>query len=104
MRPVPIPDHIWKTAEASGGNRVIVGGPDGDPTGAVRPVEALVYGIVGFDEKNPDATVRALTVFHVAEKDDVEKFQAGGWIVITFLGDMVPYEVGVAPAAPAPVG
>lgn len=41
MRPVPIPDHLVPP----GCRRLVIGPPDGDPTGNIRPVEAIA-GIV----------------------------------------------------------
>lgn len=38
MRPTPIPDaEVWE-----GGERLVIAGPDGDLTGDVRPVDAMV--------------------------------------------------------------
>lgn len=39
MDPVPIPNGV---AEAVGGRRIVIAPPDGDLTGDIRPVEAVI--------------------------------------------------------------
>lgn len=70
MDPVPIPDG-W--AEANGGQRVVFGPPDGDPTGDVRSCEAIV-------------TADGISILIELDDDDRAKAAAGLPIWYTVLG------------------
>jgi hypothetical protein len=85
MRPTPIPDdEIW-----DGAQRRVIAGPEGDLTGDIRPVEALV-------EISPSLGVPVLSVRCQLEAGDLEQLQAGAPVWISFYGRMVPFEVNGA--------
>ena len=104
MRPVPVPDSVFSEGSKVGAERQVFGPPEYDlaaeETAAVQPIEALVYESREIKEKSPDLPSRALVVFHTPEDDDVEKLAEGGFLVVTFLGHIVPYEIAVTPALP----
>lgn len=83
MRPAPIPDDV---AEAHPGRRIVVTGPNGDLTGPIPPVEAMVEEM---------CRGRALSVRCVLEDGDLDQLTAGAPIWLTFLGHMVPFDVRV---------
>lgn len=84
MRVTPIPDEtlaIWP-----GGERHVVGPPDGDATGKIRAVECL------FDVTADG--VRRANVRCVLEGDELAMLAAGGAVWISFYaGVMVPFSV-----------
>lgn len=85
MRPIPIPPAaVW-----AGAKRTVVSAPNGDLTDdTIRPVEAI-------DEMSPKLGVRILTVMCALDPGDLEKLAAGGTVLISFYGAMVPFEVNV---------
>lgn len=84
MIPTPIPDEeIWPGAE-----RVVIGPPAGeDPTGRIRPAEALI------DETDFGRT------FHfrlVLEPGELERLQKGEPMWLSLIGNAVqPFDVGM---------
>lgn len=87
MRPVPIPDDkIWP-----GAKRVVFSPPDGDLTGDIRPVEALV-------DRSPRTGVTAASVRCALDEGDLERLAAGECVWVSFYGGgMPPFSVDVAP-------
>lgn len=85
MRPIPIPEAaVW-----AGARRVVMSAPNGDLLDdTVRPVEAI-------DEISPKLGVRILTVMCALEPGDLDILTAGGTVLISFYGGMVPFEVNV---------
>lgn len=84
MRPAPIPDDQI----VPGTVRRVVGAPDGDLTGSIRPVEACVGRMV-------DSGVLVYHVRCIPEGDDLAKLAAGGTVWVTFLEHMVPFDIQV---------
>jgi len=83
MRPAPIPDElIWP-----GTQRMVFTAPDGDMTGPIRPVEACVNHL-------PSGS-RMIAVRCIPEEGDLEKLARGGAVWITFLDELVPFDVTV---------
>lgn len=86
MRVTTIPDEaVWAGAE-----RIVVGPPDGDPTGAIRPVEAVVH-------TSPSTGMPVLSVRCALEDGDLEKLAAGEHVWVSFYGGMPPFSVDVQP-------
>lgn len=87
MRVTPIPDEaVW-----SGARRIVVGPPDGDPTGAIRPVEAIL-------DESPSMGVPALSVRCALEPGDLARLAAGECVWVSFYGGgMPPFSVDVQP-------
>lgn len=77
MRPIPIEDHLVPP----GCKRVVIGPPDGDPTGDVRPVEAAV-GIV-------DGGPRICMLVEL-EDGDLERLAHTPAIWLTMLTGQIP--------------
>lgn len=79
MRPAPIPDdQIWE-----GARRIVLGPPDGDITGIVAPVEALV-------DCAPTLAAHRISVRCVPEEGDLDALLAGASLWISFLGAGMP--------------
>lgn len=86
MIPIPVPDHCVPP----GCKRLVFGPPDGDPTGDVRPVEAVV-GIV-------DGAPRIAVLVQV-EDGELERLQQTGAVWLTVMADhLVPFSLHVADA------
>jgi hypothetical protein len=87
MRVTPIPDDaVW-----SGAQRVVIGPPDGDPTGEIRAVEAVA-------DVSPSTGVPVLSMRCALEPGDLEVLAAGGHVWVSFYGGaIVPFSVSVAP-------
>jgi hypothetical protein len=86
MRVTPIPDEaVWAGAE-----RVVIGPPGGDPTGDIRPVEAVkdISESTGY----PRLSVRC-----ALEAGELERLAAGQCVWVSFYGGMPPFSVDVAP-------
>jgi hypothetical protein len=84
MRTTPIPDSaVWP-----GAKRAVIGPPDGDPTGDIRPVEAVI-------DIGPTTGIPRLSVRCALEPGDIEALATGGHVWITFYGRMVPFAVEV---------
>lgn len=83
MRPVPIPDdRIWE-----GSRRVVVAGPDGDLTGEIRPVEALVDVV--------DDTPR-FSILIKLDPEDLEKLKDNPHIWLMWWGHYLhPFSIDV---------
>lgn len=77
MIPVPIPDHLVTDHT----RRVVFGPPDGDPTGDVRPAEALV-GIV-------DGLPRLCFLVQL-EDGEIERISETGAIWLTMTTNQPP--------------
>lgn len=87
MRVTPIPDSaVWEGAE-----RAVIGPPDGDLTGPIRAVEAVIH-------RSESTGLPILSVRCAPEPGDIEKLAAGGHVWISFYGRMVPFNVDVAEA------
>lgn len=88
MRPSPIPD-----AEVfDGGERIVIGGPDGDLTGDIRPVEAVVTMEDG---------IAAFSMRVALEPGDLEKLQRHGVFWLTCLGrQLQPFSLFVPDEVP----
>lgn len=85
MRPIPIKDSLIKP----GTEKIVISAPNGDLTdNNIRPVEATL-------EIEPSSGLPLLTVMCTLEDDDLEKLIKGGFVMISFLGHMVPFEVFV---------
>lgn len=84
MRVTSIPDDaVWE-----GGHRVVIGPPDGDPTGEIRAVEAVAEMSAG---------VPVLSMRCALEPGDLEVLAAGGCVWVSFYGgSIVPFSVSVA--------
>jgi hypothetical protein len=88
MRVTTIPDNaIW-----DGAQRLVIGPPDGDPTGDIRPVEAIV--------DIPPTGIPRLSVRCALEPGDLEKLTAGGHVWIAFYGHMVPFCIDITEPLP----
>lgn len=84
MRVIPIPDGaVWE-----GGERVVIGPPDGDPTGEIRAVEAIV-------DVSASTGIRRFSMCCALEEGDLEKLAAGGHVWVTLYGHMIPFSVDV---------
>lgn len=87
MRVTPIPDE----AVSAGARRVVIGPPDGDPTGAIRSVEAVL-------DESSSVGVPVLSVRCALEPGDLERLAAGEHVWVSFYGGgMPPFSVDVAP-------
>lgn len=88
MQPIPIPEATIKKGEPLGWVHRVIAGPDGDLTGEVRPVEALIGMVACSDgEIRPE-----LNVLCIIEPMDMLNLAAGGmrfWL--TFTGHIVPF-------------
>lgn len=86
--PIPIPDETRNEAIRRGYVPKVIAGPDGDLTGDIRPVEALVQ-MVPVDDKGgvlPELTV----LIEVDDKDmEILKEHKRFWLV--FSGHIVPF-------------
>lgn len=78
MTPVPIPDQCIPP----GCRRIVIGPPDGDPTGNIRPVEA----VAGVD---PD---RGVTIAMLVELDgdDLDRLQTTPAFWLTMWTTQIP--------------
>lgn len=86
MTPVPIPDDCVPP----GCKRVVFGPPDGDPTGDVRPVEA----VVGIDEQTSELRIAVLVAL---EDGDLERLAECGAVWLTTCADHLhPFSVDIA--------
>ena len=87
MRVTPIPDEaVW-----AGARRVVMSPPDGDLTGPIRAVEAVV-------DVSPSTGVPVLSVRCALEPGDLERLAAGECMWVSFYGGgMPPFSVDVAP-------
>lgn len=84
MTPIPIPD----ACVPEGCVRIVVGPPDGDPTGDIRSVEA----VAGQDDDGP-----RIAVLVELDEGDLERLADEGAIWLTFLsGKIPPFMVEVA--------
>jgi len=91
LRPIPIPDA---TVEAGVPlfRRIVITGSDGDLTGPIRPVEAMV-AMVPQDDGN---VVPELNVLILIEPEDLPILEKHGhrfWL--TFTGHMVPFALSI---------
>lgn len=77
MRPVPIPEHLVP----DGCRRLVIGPPDGDPTGDIRPVEALA-GMV-------DGAPRIAMLVEL-EDGDLERLQKTPAVWLTMITSQIP--------------
>jgi hypothetical protein len=87
MRVTPIPDDaVW-----DGAQRVVIGPPDGDPTGKIRAVEAVA-------DVSPSTGMPVLSMRCALEPGDLEVLAAGGVVWVSFYGGaIVPFSVDVTP-------
>ncbi|WP_116043977.1 hypothetical protein [Amycolatopsis palatopharyngis] len=87
MRVTPIPDSaVWP-----GARRQVIAPPDGcDPTGDIRPVEAVV-------DESSSIGCRVLSVRCALDPGDLETLAAHGNVWISFYGAMVPFNVDIVP-------
>lgn len=84
MRVTPIPDSaVWE-----GARRIVIGPPDGDPTGEIRAVEAVV-------DRSPTTGSWVYSVRCALEEGDLDTLAAGGHVWISFYDRMVPFSVDV---------
>lgn len=92
MIPIPIPDKTVEIGEKQGWVRRVIAGPDGDLTGEVRPVEALIGMVMtGDGQTRPE-----LAVLIQIETQDMLPLAAGGmrfWL--SFTGHIVPFSMQV---------
>lgn len=73
MRPTPIPDaEVWE-----GGERLVIAGPDGDLTGDIRPVDAMVT----VDDGRPCISMRI-----TLDDGDLSKLASHGVFWLTIRG------------------
>ena len=86
--PIPIPKATRDLAEARGYKVKVITGPDGDLTGDIRPVEALV-GIVTPDDGPPYPEFHVLLEIEEETWDVMNKHGHRMWI--TFCGAIVPF-------------
>lgn len=88
MIPVPIPDECVPP----GCRRVVIGPPDGDPTGDIRAVES----VVGIDESTGQIRMAMLVAL---EPGELERLQRTPAVWLTILGDHLhPFALHVADA------
>jgi hypothetical protein len=86
MRVTSIPSEVvWPGAE-----RVVVGPPDGDPTGPIRAVEAVV-------DVSESTGVPRLSVRCALEDGELERLAAGEHVWVTFYGGCPVFSMDVAP-------
>lgn len=87
MRVTPIPDDaVWE-----GARRVVIGPPDGDLTGPIRAVEAVLSA-------SESTGMPVLSVRCALEPGDLEALAAGGHVWVSFhSGSIVPFSVDVTP-------
>lgn len=84
MRPVPIPDHLVPP----GCRRLVIGPPDGDPTGNIRPVEAIA-GIV-------DGVPNVVMLIEL-EDGDLERLTETPAVWLTMqTGQIPPWSIDIA--------
>jgi hypothetical protein len=84
MRVTPIPDELL--AAYPGAERRVIGPPDGDVTGHIRPVECL------FDVT--EGGITRANVRCVLEEGELTKLAAGGAVWVSFYaGLMVPFSI-----------
>ncbi len=88
--PIPIPKNTRALAEARGYQIKVIAGPDGDLTGDIRPVEALV-GIVTPDDGPPYPELHVLVEIEEDAWDILNQHGHRFWI--TFLGHIVPFHL-----------
>jgi hypothetical protein len=88
VRPTPIPD-----AEVfEGGKRMVIAGPDGDLTGDIRPVEAILSAFEG---------VPAFSLRIALEPGDLERLQSHGVFWLTVAGrQLQPFSLHVPDEVP----
>lgn len=85
MRAVPIPDGL---AEASGGQRVVIGEP-GDPTrDDVRPCEYILTESTLYPGRP------CVTALIALDDDDRAAIAAGALLTLTLDGGEVPWSIG----------
>lgn len=77
MTPVPIPDECVP----EGCKRLVIGPPDGDPTGTVRPVEA-VAGLAADGVR--------IAVLLELEDGDLERLADHPAVWLTFMTNQIP--------------
>lgn len=88
MIPIPIPDSVAERGRSLGWERQIIAGPDGDLTGEVRPVDALVGMVRTSDgEIRPELNV----LMQIEESDWNVLKENGGLFWISFTGHIVPF-------------
>jgi hypothetical protein len=88
MIPVPIPDHCVPP----GCERIVIGPADGDPTGDVRAVEA----VVGIDEATREMRIAVLVEL---EPGELERLHRTPGIWLTFRTNQIsPFSLHVADA------
>ena len=87
MGVTPIPDDVvWK-----GACRVVIGPPDGDLTGPIRAVEAVL-------SQSETVGMPVMSVRCALEPGDLEVLAAGGHVWVSFYGGgMPPFSVDVTP-------
>ncbi len=90
ITPIPIPKNTRDLAEARGYRVKVIAGPDGDLTGDIRPVEALV-GIVVNDDEPPYPEFHVLLEIDEDTWDVMNKHGHRMWI--TFMGAIVPFNM-----------
>lgn len=83
MRPAPIEDDQI----IPGTVRKVIGPPDGDLTGNIRPVEACMTRL--------ESGALTYSVRCILEDDDLEKLARGGAVWITFIGLIPPFDIQV---------
>lgn len=88
--PIPIPKATRELAEARGYKVKVIAGPDGDLTGDIRPVEALV-GIVTPDDGPPYPELHVL--IEIPEEQWAIMERHGRRVWLTFLGHVVPFHL-----------
>ena len=91
MRPIPIPEA---TVEAGLPvfRRIVIAGPDGDLTGNIRPVEAMVAMV----PQENDEVVPELNILILIEDLDIPILKKHGnrfWL--TFTGHVVPFSLSI---------
>lgn len=92
MQPIPIPQATVDKGEPLGWVRKVIAGPDGDLTGEVRPIEALI----GFVQTGDGDIRPEFNILIKIEEDDkplLEKHGHRFWI--TFTGHVVPFSLSV---------
>lgn len=95
MRPIPIPDDVFKRMAAThpGLERRVIAAPDGDLTNEdVGAVEALVYPHE-LTLAGQKVTVDAHMFVLVCEDDEAQTIAETGFIMLRFLGQVPPFSI-----------
>lgn len=88
MRPIPIPKETAEHGARHGWQTKVISGPDGDLTGDIRPVDALVGAVM--TEQGPSVYYNILIQI---EDEDWQLINEHGRFWLTFTGSVVPFSL-----------